>query len=193
MRRTLPTPLLLAALAALAATAATPADAAVKCRTHTVPGYVMVIDGRLIGEYGMDGTPSSPFEQPVLPPTEDILSIEVRCLDVRSGDGEAMVRRSAILVVTKPGAAALLTSTLRDLMAEQARHREASGAYAGSTTALRFFDSRTTVDLAITLTGDGWSATAAMAGLDVVCRVAVDSPVAGAAAEPTCASSSKAS
>lgn len=178
---------LLALSVAVLALAAAPLEAAAKCGPKVgsplLPGYVLIVDGQLVGEFAMD-------EQPDYPPAEQILLIEMACLSAR-GAADPRARQAAVVVVTKRGAEKMLTSYLRDLVAAQEEHRSSMGKYARELADLDFFASRIVIPLEMDVGDGGFAATATLGGSDVACRVAVgshatDSRLQRAPGRPAC-------
>src|SRR5687767_4543331 len=59
-----------------------------KCRSTDLPGYVTVVDGQIVRDYRGTGRDTAAAEQ-VLPEAREIISVEVRCLRVRSTETES--------------------------------------------------------------------------------------------------------
>lgn len=172
LRSTRPIPILSAVLVAIAVTPGTAAAKCVESIGHPVrPGYVLIVDGQLIGEYAMGA-------QADMPPKEEIHSVHVTCIDAPQADAAAGARQAAVTLVTKSGSARLLTTYLSDLVREQEEHRARHGSYAPDLETLGFFRSRVPVALEMRVEEAGWQATARVEGLDPVCTVAVGSAVA---------------
>jgi hypothetical protein len=168
--------MLLSFVMLVALLAAAPAAAAIKCQSHTVPGVAYVIDGRLVA------VRSNTEEAMPLPDRDDILNIEIRCFEVRGEAGAEPVRYSAIVISTRSGAAAMIESYLADLVLAQREHFELTGSYATRPEVQKFFDSRASFTLTISVVEGGWSAEGTLDGAGVDCRVAVGT--AAAAADP---------
>lgn len=154
---------------ALLALAAAPTDAAAKCGATpggtVLPGYVLIIDGELIGEFAMN-------EPIAYPPAEQIVHSGVVCLRAR-GAAEPNTRQAAVVVITKRGAQKVLTSYLRDLVAAQEDHRSSTGEYARGLSELDFLDSHIVLPLEMEVGDTGFAATASLAEAGVACRVAL--------------------
>lgn len=120
-----------------------------------------VIDG-IISEY------SEVFES--LGP-EQIERITISCVDVK--EGEHMVGRTSINVVTKGGVVPALRSHLQRLVERQEEHRTRTSAYATDLAALGFYTGQQPAPIELTVTDAGWSAIARIQQSPAVCRVAV--------------------
>lgn len=146
-----------------------------KCRTHDLPGHITVVDGQIVRDYRGDG-PDAEESSRVLPESEDIMSIEVRCLRVRSPEKESgWALRSAIIVLTKSGARKVAHAQLEELVEEQRLYLDRTGRYAASLTELRFTETRASLGIEMTLNDDGWSARVSFTDPRLACRVAVGS------------------
>lgn len=154
-------------MAALAG-AAVPAAAAAKCRPTADrplhPLHALMVDGTVTAEYAA-GT------APTLPPTEDIVAVEIRCREVVTERGTVM--QNMISVVTRAGAPALMERYLAELVEAQRAHHARTGSWAPTLIALRFLDARAPVPIEMDVTDTGWSASTTMSGVQTTCSVAV--------------------
>jgi hypothetical protein len=131
-----------------------------------------VVNGQILGTLGIEGRdprPGDVFINDVFPTSEDIVSINIICLEVSEGD--RMVGRQAVAVVTKPGAVEFMRSHLQALSALQEEHRSLKGAYAESLLELNFFDSRAPLPIELTAHQDEWVATVELEGVNTSCQV----------------------
>lgn len=156
---------------ALLAVAAIPSTAAAKCQATTMnpvlPGYALIVDGELRGEYATE-------EEATYPPSEQILTMEVACLRaLRSPDPRA--RQSAVVVITRRGAPRVLKSYLSDLVEAQADYRERTGEYAADLADLDFLATHITVPMEMSVGEAGWWAVATVPGSNSTCQVAIGS------------------
>lgn len=179
---TRPCLLLSAALLAIAVTPGTSAAKCVESIGHPVrPGYVLIVDGELMGEYAMGMEADADRPEP-----EEIHAIRVTCIDAPRANG---ARQAAVMIVTKRGATRLLTSYLGDLVVEQEKYRARHGSFAPDLATLRFLESRYPVEIDMRVEPAGWTATARVEGLAPLCEVAVGSVGGGpreASARPRC-------
>lgn len=144
-----------------------------KCRTYDLPGYVTVVDGEIIRDYRGTGRDTAAGTE-VLPQADDLISVEVRCLRVRSTEKESgWALRSAIVVVTKSGAPKVAHAQLTELVEEQRLHFGRTGRYAASLAELKFTDTRAALGIELKLHDDGWSASVSFKDPELGCRVAV--------------------
>jgi hypothetical protein len=152
-----------------------------KCRSHDLPGHITVVDGEIVADYRGVGVDTAETRH-VLPHSPDVVSVEVRCLLVRSEEKESgWALRSAIVVVTRAGAQRVAQTQLAELVDEQRLHLERTGRHAASLQELRFTDTRASLGIELTVSDDGWSAAVAFEDLGFACRVAVGG---AAAADP---------
>lgn len=153
---------------ALLAAAAMPSEAAAKCLERAgspvLPGYVLIVDGERVGEYAMDATPE-------MPPSDEVLVVEVTCLRAAGENPEA--RQAATVVVTRKGASRLLSTYLRDLVAAEEKYRSMSGEYTADLKELAFFESHIQIPLEMEVGDMGWFAAATVPGSNTTCRVTV--------------------
>lgn len=157
------------------------AGVVLKCRTHDLPGHITVVDGEIVRDYRGTG-PDTEEATRVMPESDDIMSVEVRCLRVRSAEVESgWALRSAIVVLTKSGAQKVALSQLAELVEEQRLHFERTGRYAASLTELKFTDTRASLGIELKVNEDGWWAAVSFKDPGFGCRVAVGSE---AAADP---------
>jgi hypothetical protein len=157
---------------AIVAIASTPADAAAKCRAspghRVLPGYVLMVDGKIVGEYAMNASAD-------MPPSEEIVAIEVVCRRAPTGDADSWAHQAVVFVLTKGGSPALFQSYLEELVEEQQAHHSRTGEYASDLSDLGFFDWRLPIPLEMEVATTGWSATARIQSLSTICHVAVGS------------------
>ena len=180
LRMSMPLSLLRPLLAAGVALAILPTTVHGKCRElpsqPILPGYVYVLDGRVVGTFDMNASPPHP-------PAEEILVVQVACK--RATDSEIPgARRAAVMVATRTGARALLTRTLNELAGAMAGHRAATGAFAADLEEIDFFDSRMTLPIVLETAGDRWGAVAQLDGGSVTCSA--DGRADGRAARVRC-------
>lgn len=159
-----PLKLLLPMCAAALVSAAAPTNALAKCVERlghpVLPGYLFIVDGEVVGEYAMG-------EEAPYPPSEEILVVEVTC---RPADRSA--QQAAVIVVTKSGARTFMQSYLRELVEAQRQHHADHGEYASTPEELDFFAARVDLPIQMEVAQDAWSATLALEGSDIICRVA---------------------
>ena len=167
-------------LLATAAIALLPAAAEAKCiesASHPVlPGYVYVLDGRVVGIFDV-------VDAPPHPPADEILAIEVTCREA-ADSGVPRARRAAVLVATRAGAPALLTRHLRDLSVALEAQRVATGRFAADLRDIRFFEGRIAVPIELQADTDRWRAVARIEGSSVACSA--EGRAGGGPAEVTC-------
>ena len=156
---------------ALLAMAALPTGAEAKCLERAgspiLPGYVLIVDGERIGEYAMDA-------QADMPPSDEILVMEVTCLRAESAPNPN-ARQAATVVITRRGAPRLLQSYLRDLVEAQKEFHSIAGAYAEDLEELSFLESHIAIPMAMEVGDGGWFAAATIPGSNSTCHVAVGS------------------
>lgn len=152
-------------LLSLVTVAILPAVAEAKCivtQAHPVlPGYVYVLDGRVVGTFDM-------AEEPPHPPAEEILAVEVAC-KLAADSENPRARQAAVLVATRSGAQALLTRTLDDLARAMKTYHAETGAFASDLATLDFFDRHMTLPISLETTGERWRAVARIDGAAVSC------------------------
>ena len=165
--RSLPRSILILSASVLASAAA-PATAAAKCLEsigHPVlPGYVLVVDGKIVGEYAMNARAE-------LPPAAEVAAVYVACIDAPQ-DGAPGARQVASIVVTHDGLPRALRTALEDLVRAQESYRERHGSYAPDLTTLGSSAVRT-VPIDMRVGSTGWSAVARIGSREPVCQVAV--------------------
>ena len=170
---------ILIASAAGLAIATAPASAAAKCLEsigHPVlPGYVLVVDGKIVGEYAMNARAD-------LPPAAEVAAAYVACVDAPQ-DGAPGARRVASIVVTHDGLPRALRGALEDLVRAQESYRERHGSYAPDLTTLGSSATRS-VPIDMRVGSDGWSAVARIGALEPVCQVAVGPAAAAVRQRP---------
>ena len=143
-----------------------------KCPSAEIPGYITVVDGKVVRDYRGAGGDTAAVG--TLPEREDILSLEVRCLRVRSTErASGWARRSAIIMVSKSGALKVAQDQLTELAEVQLLHAERTGGYATSLTELKFTDTRASLGIELKVSDDGWSASVSFKDPSFACRVAV--------------------
>jgi hypothetical protein len=169
------------------------ADAAVrKCSNPGRPGWVLMIDGKSLGDYPEASTPAADAPTraagEAISPTasaemssaarafkaidsSDVLAISVTCLDLL--ENGLPVKTGVISVITKTGAPEMLASYLNQLVAEQNAYRRAHGSFAATLDELRFFASRHSIPIEMTSNGSGWTATVRIQGITTACSVRV--------------------
>lgn len=156
---------------ALVAVAALPVDAAAKCQATAgeplLPGYVLIVDGELKGEFEMG-------EQAAYPPSDEILRMETACLRA-TGSSDPSARQTALVIITKRGVPRVLKSYLGDLADAQAAYRARTGQYAADLADLDFLASHITVPMEMSVGEGGWWAVATVPGSNSTCHVAVGS------------------
>lgn len=148
----------------------------------TAPGFLMMVDGRMIGEFPIpevrDGARGPIFVLEEFAPSladAEVLKVETGCREQRDPVTNASTRRATISVFTRDGLPLLMESYLGALVERQEGYRAATGAYADNLAALSFFDSREFIPINMTVTQSGWSATAFIAESPVRCHVIVGS------------------
>jgi hypothetical protein len=169
------------------------AHAAVKkCTVPGRPGWVLMIDGKSLGDYPEASAPaaaaptrsageeiSSTADAEMSPAarafkaidSSDVLAISITCLDLP--ENGVPVRTGVISVITKTGAPAMLANYLNQLVAEQAAYRRANGSFAATLDELRFFASRHSIPIEMSSNGSAWSAMARIGGATTECSVRV--------------------
>jgi hypothetical protein len=169
------------------------ADAAVrKCSNPDRPGWVLMIDGKSLGDYPEASTPAAGAPTraagEVISPTayaemsaaarafkavdsSEVLAISVTCLDLL--ENGLPVKTGVISVITKSGAPEMLASYLTQLVAEQNAYRRANGSFAATLDELRFFASRHSIPIEMSSNGSAWSAMARIGGATTECSVRV--------------------
>jgi hypothetical protein len=95
----------------------------------------------------------------------------ISCVDVKEGD--RMVGRVSIDIVTKAGVVSTMRSQLQRLVERQDEHRARTTAFATDIAALGFFTGQQPAPIEMTVTDAGWSATARFNGSPAVCQVSV--------------------
>jgi hypothetical protein len=95
----------------------------------------------------------------------------ISCVDVK--EGEQLVGRVSIDIVTKAGVVSTMRSQLQRLVERQDEHRARTTAFATDLAALGFFTGQEPAPIEMTVTDAGWSATARFNGSPAVCQVAV--------------------
>lgn len=165
LRTPMPRPLRRTLLLVAVTVATLPTVAEAKCietGAHPIlPGYVYVLDGRVVGTFEMADAPPHP-------PAEEILAIEVACKRAVNAESPD-VRQAAVLVATRSGAETLLTRTLEDLTRAMEAHYATTGALASGLDALEFFDSHMTLPIDLEVQVDRWRAVARIDGAAVSC------------------------
>jgi hypothetical protein len=162
--------------AALLGSAASPTSAAAKCREsigHPVlPGYVLIVDGKVVGEYEMnDGSAKA-----ALPAAGEVASVAVVCIDAPQ-DGARGARRAATVIVTHDGLPQAFRAALAELVEAQRSYRERHGIYASDLEALGTTPTRA-VPIDMRVGPGGWSAVVRIGTLEPVCQVAVGAAAA---------------
>jgi hypothetical protein len=159
--------------ATVLAIAAAPASAAAKCLAsigHPVlPGYVLVVDGKIVREYAMN-------DRADLPPPEEVAALSVACIDAPR-DGAPGARQVATVVVTHDGLPLALRRALTELVEAQESYRTKHGSYAPDLQALGSSATRS-VPIDMRVGSTGWSAVARIGSLEPVCQVAVGAAAA---------------
>ena len=172
-----PLPVCLALVASLIGASVSEASAR-KCRTtrNGLPvdasAAVLVLNGQILGTLGIEGRdprPGDVFVSDVVPTSDDIVAINIICLEV--SEGGRVVGRQAVAVVTRPGAVEFMRSQLQALSAVQEEHRTLKGAYAESLLELGFFDSRAPLPIELTAHHGGWVAKVELEGVTTSCQV----------------------
>jgi hypothetical protein len=161
-----------------------------KCKMPDVGGVILAVDDVVLFDSLIPGATKDDFDA-VMPPVEDILSIQVRCLKVRSSDADAEGEwrvRDAAIVVTRGGAQALAERHLSELVEAQRVHREQTGAFAQRLDALRFTESRASLEMILTTSDAGWAASVTYEDPGFECRVAVGADADGTVGQgqPVC-------
>ncbi|HEX6070577.1 MAG TPA: hypothetical protein VFZ18_12155 [Longimicrobiaceae bacterium] len=155
------------------AIAAAPAPAAAKCLEsigHPVlPGYVLVVDGKVVGEYAMNARAD-------LPPAEKVAALSVACID-SPRDGAPGARQVATIVITHDGLPRALRAALAELVEAQESFRTRHGSYAPDLNVLGVSAARS-VPIDMRVGSNGWSAVARIGALEPVCQVAVGAAAA---------------
>jgi hypothetical protein len=142
-----------------------------------MPGHVVSLDDVIILD-SEDATGDPDSSASVMPPQEDVLRIDVRCLSIRSPEGvEGWVKRSAVVILTRSGAREVAERQLADLVEEQRLNRERTGAFAETLSELAFTDRRIALGIKMTMSGEGWQASVAVPDPGFECRVAVGDAV----------------
>jgi hypothetical protein len=148
-----------------------------KCRTHDIPGYVMMVDGEIVYDYRGAGQDAENARK-AMPADDDVMSLHVRCLRVRSTENASgWELRSAIIVVSMSGAPKVARAQLTELVEEQRLHHERTGRYA-SLVELGFTETRGDLSIDLKTNDDGWSASISFRNPAIRCRVAVGAAVA---------------
>lgn len=149
------------------ATVATAEDLAAKCSDATVPGYVLIVNDRVVGEYGMD---TAMPDLSTFATREEIYSITVDCRTLPSG-----ARQPMVLITTKTGYRSVVELHLRELV-ERQRAWHADGGRYRELSEIGFYGSaKGLVPIETTATETGWSGTVRPKGLDLACYVVVGS------------------
>jgi hypothetical protein len=161
------------------AIAAAPAPAAAKCLEsigHPVlPGYVLVVDGKIVGEYAMNARAD-------LPPAEEVAALSVACIDAPR-DGAPGARQVATIVITHSGLPGALRTALAELVQAQGSYRARHGSYAPDLKMLGTSATRS-VPIDMRVGSTGWSAVARIGTLEPVCQVAVGAAAAEVGQRP---------
>jgi hypothetical protein len=166
-----PSRVLLPLCAALLAIAGTAGEAAAKCAESLgrplLPGYVLIVDGKIVGEYDMDA-------QAEYPPADQVVSVQMLCRLATTPTGSP-AKQAAVVVVTRDGAPSLYRTYLVELVDEQQAYRERTGEFAPDLTTLGFFEQRLPLAIEMEATATGWSATLGGGEAETLCAVAVGS------------------
>jgi hypothetical protein len=157
---------------ALLGIAAAPDVAAAKCAPsvgHPVlPGYLFILDGRVVGEYAMDQEPEH------FPAAEDIHSIEVACVDNPQPDARG-ARQVAKIVVTRSGFADAARLALTQLVEAQTAYHEKHRRYASDLTALNVVGLGKYVPIHMAANETGFAAQISSDSRGVLCAVGLGS------------------
>jgi hypothetical protein len=133
---------------------------------------LLVVDGKIIGDLDPQGADvrSGHFviDDQIAVTPEDILRIDIVCLEVSEGD--RTVGRSAVALVTRTGAVSFMQSHLGTLAELQWDYRAATGRYAESLRELDFFTSRPPLPIELAANDDGWTAHVQLEGLATACQ-----------------------
>lgn len=158
---------------AFLAVAAIPSIASAKCVESLGrplrPGYVLFIDGRLIGEYPMSGGNAQ------LPAPEEVVSVEHLCIDAPQPDAPRGMRQAAVRVVTRRGFPEVARRQLAALVAAQESHRAQHGVYAPDLATLRLAAPELGASIEMTVSARGFTATTGWEEAGSRCQVAVGS------------------
>ena len=148
----------------------------------TVPGFLMMVDGEIIGDFPAPevrpGDPGPAFNLEEFAPTletADVLQVEFTCSEHTDPATNSRTLRVTISVLTRSGLPRLMQSYLEALVERQEGYRAAAGGYATHLNALSFYESRILLPIDLRATSTGWSATAFIAESPVRCYVAVGS------------------
>ncbi len=163
-------PIVVSMVLAFVTIAGLPNEALAKCGSGSsvLPGYVVMVDGVVLGEYQtLQSQPDLPLE------SEEIGAISITCRWVTSEDGTRRSRQQAIVVLSKSGYAEVLESFLREMIPAQEALHAALGRYANSVSELGPYGLSVELPADLAVSDSGWSAITKVRRLEIGCEISV--------------------